>query len=194
MDEKTRHWNEKYATGTPPWDRHGTSPALHAWLSDGTLKPCRILVPGCGRGHEVVELAQAGFDVTGLDIAPLALEHLTGELAQAGLTASLVCADVLQWQPQAPFDAIYEQTCLCALHTHEWPAYVDRLHGWLRPGGLLCALFMQTGRPGGPPYHCGLPDMRTLFGPDRWLWPGEAPRSIPHHPGQYEYAMVLKRR
>jgi hypothetical protein len=32
------------------------------------------------------------------------------------LRAAPVQADALEWLPDEPFEAIYEQTCLCALH------------------------------------------------------------------------------
>ena len=188
------HWEEKYRANTIPWDRGGTSPALHDWLATGALVPGRILIPGCGRGHEAVDLARAGFRVTALDIAPTALQHLAAQLEQAGLDADLVCADALSWQPESPFDALYEQTCLCALDPGHWAAYEAQLHRWLRPGGGLFALFMQTGKEGGPPFHCALPDMRTLFPEGRWHWEGQPHKEVPHPNGLFEYATLLTRR
>jgi len=41
------------------------------------------------------------------------------------------------------FDAIYEQTCLCALYPDRWRQYADQLHRWLAPGGRLYALFPE---------------------------------------------------
>ncbi len=188
------HWEEKYRANTIPWDRGGASPALLRWLEADALAHGRILVPGCGRGHEAVELARHGFHVTALDIAPSALRHLEAELAAAGLAAATVCADALAWQPDAPFDAIYEQTCLCALPPGHWPAYEQQLFRWLRPGGHLYALFMQTGRAGGPPFHCEVAEMRALFPATRWTWPeGDAER-VDHPNSLFELATVLVRR
>jgi SAM-dependent methyltransferase len=188
------HWEEKYQANTIPWDRGGSSPALHRWLDADALAHGRILVPGCGRGHEAVELARRGFLVTALDIAPTALGHLGAELAAAGLAAELVCADALAWLPDAPFDAIYEQTCLCALQPEQWPGYEQQLFRWIKPGGHLYALFMQTGRAGGPPFHCELADMRRLFPPARWTWPDSEPERVAHPDGIFELATVLVRR
>ena len=78
------------------------------------------------------------------------------------------------WQPAEPFDAIYDQTCLCALPPEIWPDYAARLHGWLRPGGRLFVLFMQTGSRGGPPFHCDLTEMQRLFAPTHWDLAGAA--------------------
>ena len=119
-----------------------------AWLAAGALKPCRILVPGCGSGYEVAALAKAGFDVTGLDFAPVAIARTRQLLEAANLKAELVEADALTWRPARAYDAIYEQTCLCALYPDDWRAYADQLYEWIRPGGRLFALFVQMLRPG----------------------------------------------
>ncbi len=187
------HWEEKYRNRTIPWDRGAVSPALLGWLNDGMVPDGRILIPGCGLGHEALELARRGFQVTALDIAPSALEHLAAELRAAGVEAERVCADALTWQPARPFDAIYEQTCLCALDPGHWPAYERQLFDWLRPGGKLLALFMQTENAGGPPYHCGMPDMQSLFPPTRWQWPADAPGRVGHPNGFFEFAAILTR-
>lgn len=187
------HWEAKYQANTIPWDRGTASPALRNWLEGDALAHGRILVPGCGRGHEAVELARHGLHVTALDIAPSALQHLESELAAAGVNAELVCADALAWHPGHPFDAIYEQTCLCALDPEQWPAYERQLYDWLRPGGHLYALFMQTGREGGPPFHCDLAEMRTLFPSQRWAWLNREAERIAHPNGLFELATVLTR-
>lgn len=189
------HWEEKYRTRNIPWDRGAISPALLGWLEDGELPPGgRILIPGCGHGHEAVELARRGFQVTALDIAPSALAHLADQLAATGVTAERICADALSWQPAQAFDAIYEQTCLCALNPEHWTAYEQQLFNWLRPGGKLFALFMQTDRDGGPPFHCAMPEMHTLFGDSHWQWPEGAPGRVGHPNGLFEFAAELTRR
>jgi len=191
------HWEEKYRAKTIPWDRGAVSPALLGWLEGGALAFGRVLIPGCGYGHEAVELARRGFQVTALDIAPTALEHLAEMLAAAGVDVERVCADALTWQPSHSFDAIYEQTCLCALDPEHWPAYEQQLFAWLRPGGKMFALFMQTERANGPPFHCALPDMRTLFDAARWRWPDQWPdrasSRVVHPNGLFEFAAVLTR-
>lgn len=186
-------WDERYVKHATPWDRGGVSPALMEWLDSGVLETCRILVPGCGRGHEVVELARRGFEVVAVDVAPTAIDMLRRDLTQAQVDAQVICRDLLTWEPGQSFDAVYEQTCLCALAPPAWPAYADRLADWVRPGAQLHALFMQTGEPGGPPYHCELSRMRELFSDDRWSWPLVPPVPIPHPAGIQELGYVLVR-
>ena len=194
-------WDKRFAEGDTPWDRGAANPQLGIWLATGALKPCRILVPGCGSGHEVAVLAQAGFEVTALDYAPVAIERTRAQLAAAKLTASLVQADVLDWHPALPFSAIYEQTCLCALYPDQWRAYADQLHAWLAPNGKLYALFVQLLRPGaaggaieGPPYHCDINGMRALLPEPHWAWPKPPYPRTTHPRGLAELVVVLERR
>jgi SAM-dependent methyltransferase len=194
-------WEQRFAAGNTPWDRGEANPQLGAWLAAGALKPCRILVPGCGSGYEVAALAAVGFEVTALDYAPVAIERTRKLLDARSLKAMLVEADALAWQPQRPLDAIYEQTCLCALYPDPWRDYADQLHRWLAPGGRLFALFVQFPRPGaaegaieGPPYHCDINAMRSLFPDSRWAWPKPPYPRTSHPRGLAELAVVLGRR
>ena len=195
-------WQSKFESRHTPWDRGEASPQLGTWLAAGALgHAARVAVPGCGAGWEVAELAAAGHRVTALDYAAAAVERTRALLAQRRLTAQVVTADVLQWQPAEPLDAVYEQTCLCALHPDHWAGYAAQLHRWLRPGGALLGLFMQTLRAGaadglieGPPYHCDIHAVRALFPEPSWEWPKPPYPRVPHPMGLAELAVVLVRR
>lgn len=187
-------WDNRYADGHIPWDRQGVSPALYHWLEAGTLTPGRILVPGCGRGHEVIELTRCGFDVTALDVAPTAIVTLQQRLGEQRLHADVQQVDLFAWEPDGAYDAIYDQTSLCAMVLSQWPDYERRLHRWLHSDGQLFILFMQTERPGGPPFHCDLSEMRRLFSQTRWRWSDEAPLKVLHSVGFVEQGCVLGRK
>ena len=196
-------WKERFATGTTPWNRGAPNPLLEAWIADGTLAPgSMIVVPGCGHGWEVAALSRAGMAVVGIDFAPNALDHCRQVLARDGITARLIDADVLHWQPEAPVDAVFEQTCLCALYPDFWQRYAAQLHAWLKPGGKLLALFLQALRPesahgfiDGPPYHCDINGMRALFPATQWEWP-KPPYPQVENPAieRTELAVVLVRK
>lgn len=184
-------WEVRYRAGHTGWDRGAVSPALNHWLDRGALAPCRILVPGCGHGHEVVALAQAGFRVTAVDIAPTPVARLEAGLAAAGVSAEVIQVDLLQWRPALPFEAVYEQTFICALEPRQWRAYEAWLRRWLIPRGRMAALFMQTGRPGGPPHDCPVPAMAELFPTPPWDWDSDAPLRVPHPNGLEELGYLL---
>lgn len=197
-------WQQRFVDHQTPWDRGAASPQLARWLADATFAPgMRVAVPGCGSGHEVIELARAGIDVVALDYAPAAIELVGQRLVQAGLSARTVLGDVLDWQPDAPLDAVYEQTCLCALHPDHWSRYAAQLSRWLRPGGRLALLAMQAPRAGsaqglieGPPYHVDVNALRALLPSTLWHWP-KPPYARVAHPRESnwaELALVLERR
>lgn len=191
-------WQQRFEQGHTPWDRGEASPQLLDWLDEMRRLGGTVAVPGCGSGHEVAALAGAGCRVIGIDYAPAAIELSRSRLGT--LPATLVQADVLAWQPDEPLAAVYEQTCLCALHPDHWMAYAGQLHRWLRPGGRLFALFVQVHRPAadagtieGPPYHCDIHAMRSLFPAPRWSWPKPPYRRLDHPAGWYELALGLVR-
>ena len=199
-------WESLYAERRTPWDDGSTDPQLLSWLDDATLAPSagRVLVPGCGSGRDVALLAARGFEVLGLDYAGAAVQLARERLAaigSAGLRGKVEQADVLSWQPDAaataPIAAIFERTCLCALHPDHWTAYARRLHAWLPSGGRLFAQFEQVLRAGaadgrieGPPYHCDIHAMRALFPSPLWLWPKPP---YPRGPRGDHLALVLVR-
>jgi SAM-dependent methyltransferase len=184
-------WEGRYQAGTTGWERPSLNPGFLAWRADGTLAPCRILIPGAGRSSEPLALAEAGFDVTTLDVSPTAVEAQRSRLPP---TARVIEADLFAWTPDVPFDAIYDQTCLCALPPPRLIGYERRLADWLRPGGRLFVLFMQTGQPGGPPFDCPVADMRRLFASERWQWPNVLPELVRHPSQRDEQPAVLIRR
>ena len=194
-------WQARFDQQQTPWDRGVASPQLLAWLDKGLLAPCRILVPGCGSGWEVAELARRGFDVTGLDYAPAAVNRTRELLQSQHLPGEVLQVDVLRFEPDQPFDAVYEQTCLCALHPDHWTTYTRKLHQWLVPGATLWGLFMQMLRPAttqegrieGPPYHCDINAMRALFAEPHWRWPKPPYDQVPHPGLSHELAVPLTR-
>jgi len=195
-------WQQRFEKNEIGWDRGVSSPQLLAWLDAGELQPCRIAVPGCGSGWEVAELAKRGFDVTGIDYTDAAVKKTRALVDAQGLQARVVQADVLRFQPEEEFDAIYEQTCLCAIHPEHWFSYARQLHQWLKPEGSLWVLFMQMIRPAaseqgviqGPPYHCDINGMRALFTQDAWVWPKPPYTKVAHPSLSHELAVRLVRK
>jgi len=189
----TNTWEQAYQNGRTGWDRGDISPNLLHWIEEQQLQPCRILVPGCGNGYEVLHLAKEGFEVVAIDIAATAIANLNKALKVNDLSADTVNADFFNWTPTTPFDAIYEQTSLCALPLDQWKNYEQCLYHWLKPEGKLLAQFMQTNEAGGPPYHCEITDMLTLFPTSRWLWGNEYKTQTAHSSGKRERVYLLEK-
>jgi SAM-dependent methyltransferase len=190
VDWEAVYQREQAAGARPGWERTEANPALLSWRGGGAMTPCRILVPCAGRSVEPALLARDGFDVTVLDNAPSAIAAQQAVLPAGAWT---VLADLFAWEPAQPFDSIYDQTALCALPPDMLDEYVARLHRWLVPGGRLFALFMQTGRDGGPPFDCPLDRMRALFASHDWLWPEMLEVPVLHSMGLREQPAILTR-
>jgi 16S rRNA (cytosine967-C5)-methyltransferase len=149
------------------------------WVQDAAAAlPAKLLQPEPGErildlcaapGGKTLQLAAAGADVTALDISAPRIARLQANLARTGLTATLITADALHWQPEAQFDAILLDAPCSATGTirrhpdlpfvkdgSELPSLtslqtqlIDRALTWLKPGGLLvfstCSLLPEEG-------------------------------------------------
>jgi SAM-dependent methyltransferase len=81
-----------YRFGTPPWGA-GPSPELVDIVELGRLQPCRTIDIGCGTGATSIYLASRGFEVTGVDFAPSAIDRARAAAAAAGVTAAFMVDD-----------------------------------------------------------------------------------------------------
>ncbi len=186
-------WENRYQLGQTGWDRGHVSPNLLYWLEHKLLSPCRILIPGCGNGYEVLALAEKGFDVVAIDIAPTPIENLRKILKTKPLNVELIQADFFTCEFKKTFDAVYEQTSLCALPLNEWKNYEECLYHWLKPKGKLFAQFMQTEQESGPPFHCDTGAMTKLFVKERWQWSDQHKTQVIHSEGLYEKMYLIEK-
>lgn len=156
------NWDQAYQDNFMPWDKGAPSPPLVEWLSRNPLTG-RVLVPGCGLGHDVVFLASLGLDAIGLDISPTAVER--AQIAHPGHAHRFVQGDLFEYKDK--FDAIVEHTCLCALPPEWRPRYRNAVASLLKPGGLLVGVFFMNPDmdPGetGPPFGITEAELTALF-------------------------------
>lgn len=184
-------WEEKYQQNETGWERGTINPAFHHWDKFKHMQPGFVLVPGCGRSPEVLAFAELGWHVTAVDMATSAIEYQARACEKFSDRVNLIETDLLNWKPEQPFDLIYEQTCLCALPPELWQRYERCLFQWLKPSGIIAALFMQTGKDGGPPYHCDLGAMADLFHNTHWQWQEDEPIVSEHPRGIHELGLFL---
>jgi SAM-dependent methyltransferase len=103
-------WNDRYRDGDLPWDTGRPSSELQRVLGRNAIKPCRAFELGCGTGTNSVCLAQQGFEVTGVDVAPLAMERAKERAQAAGVKVRFVVADALNLaDPDETFEFFFDR-------------------------------------------------------------------------------------
>jgi SAM-dependent methyltransferase len=161
-------WEHHYTTRDTPWEKGVPHPALVEYLRTHPM-PGRVLVPGCGYGHDVRAIAAAADEVVGFDIAAGAIEAARSHPEVGG--ESYVQGDLfalpVAWRGR--FDWVFEHTCFCAIDPASRPDYVRSVTAALRPGGRLLAIFyLDPGLdPGetGPPFGISKEELDALFSP-----------------------------
>lgn len=148
------------------------------WVQDiAASLPARLVPRGAKRvldlcaapGGKTMQLASAGHDVTVLDRDGRRLERLRSNLERTKLTADIVEADALKWEPTLQFDSILLDAPCSATGTFRrhpevlararssiiaeaaqlQSAMLDRAAGWVKPGGAIvyavCSLEPEEG-------------------------------------------------
>jgi SAM-dependent methyltransferase len=148
------YWENRYQKGDTGWDMGSASTPLLDYCSQLNNKDLKILIPGCGNGHEAFAMAALGFtNITLLDVAPSPLDQFkekNSPLVNAGIV-SLLCEDF--FDHQNTYDLILEQTFFCAIHPAERDQYAKTMFNLLKPQGKLAGLlfnFQLTEE--GPPF------------------------------------------
>lgn len=144
---RAEFWDTRFRDGVTPWDAGGVPPQLAAWLRG--RPPARVLIPGCGSGHEVRLFAQHGDDVLAIDFsdeAIMAARRTLGALGDRVRKADFFALSA------PPFDLVYERAFLCALPRARWGDWAQRMAELVRPGGELAGFFFLDDNPKGPPF------------------------------------------
>ena len=154
-------WNTRYHDHVTPWDAGKVPVELRQFAATLPART-RVLVPGCGSGHEVVFLALAGMDVLAIDFS---LEAVEVARQHAGALADRIRqADFFAFDPGAgPFEVIYERAFLCALPRKVWTRYAERMADLLAPQKLLAGFFFYGGNPKGPPFGTSPQELHDLL-------------------------------
>jgi SAM-dependent methyltransferase len=133
-----RHWlrfNLSYF-GSPPWDTGITPPELVQFCQDHPAG--RALDLGCGTGTNLVYLARAGWQVTGVEFALKAVRLARRKLRVTGLPGTVLQGDAARVTlPSDPFTLILDIGCFHGLPADSRPAYRQQVFDHLAAGGTF---------------------------------------------------------
>jgi methyl halide transferase len=184
-------WQRRYEENDTPWDKGAAAPALIKFLREKQIAG-RVLVPGCGRGHEVRALGtQPQATVIGLDLSAQAIaqaRELSAHLSQQRVDFTEGDFFHLPADFITSFDWLVEHTCFCAIEPRQRPDYVLAASTALRTGGKIFGIFyINPDTENGPPFAVSKEELSEWFDPhfvllDEWVpaesFPGRERREL----------------
>ena len=146
-------WDKPYrGSRMPGWDAGRVASQLRQAVEEGKVKPGKALILGCGTGTNAIFLAQKGFEVTALDVAPTCLKIAEDKARKAGVRVRWLVADASN-PPQMPaFDFLFDRGCYHHVRWVDLKGYVRGVGNLTRPGGQFLLLsFRETESRKGKP-------------------------------------------
>jgi ubiquinone/menaquinone biosynthesis C-methylase UbiE len=111
------------------------SPELLEFIQNHS--PGRAIDIGCGTGTNIVALARAGWQVTGVDFAPRAIQLARQKLQKAGVQAEVFVQDATKLERiTGPFDLAFDLGCFQTIPLDGRSEYLKQLNRILVPDGF----------------------------------------------------------
>lgn len=153
----SRFYRFAYAVGFTPWeaDAEHLAPELRSFVGrveDSWERPFGAALDlGCGRGRWSVELAERGWDVTGIDVIPKAVLGARQRAEQAGVTARFVEGSVTALREAGVgtgYRLVLDVECFNHLSDEERTAVGREVDAVARPDAAIILLVWSRARRG----------------------------------------------
>jgi ubiquinone/menaquinone biosynthesis C-methylase UbiE len=123
--------------GQPKWDTGISPPELLDFIKNHSHVPARAIDIGCGTGTNVITLAQAGWQVTGVDFAPRAIRLAKQKLKSGGTQADLRVSDATKLRGvNGPYEFALDIGCFHSIEKDGKAKYLKQLDRILAPSGF----------------------------------------------------------
>jgi 2-polyprenyl-3-methyl-5-hydroxy-6-metoxy-1,4-benzoquinol methylase len=132
----------------------------------------KLLELGCGAGNLSIAFAQAGYEVTGVDIAPTAIAWARENAANAKIDAQFIQGNVLDFaelaetpfEAETSFDIVVDGRCLHCMIGGDRAEFLHAAWRVLRDGGILTICTMCNQVPDTPHFQAQFdPPSRCLI-------------------------------
>ena len=135
--------------GTPPWDIGRPQKEFVELVRRGEITGS-VLDIGCGTGEHALFFAGEGYDVWGIDSAPLAIQRAREKAEKRGLPVHFLVLDALDLsQLSRKFDTATDSGLFHTLSDEDRPVFVNNLAAILSPAGKYFMLCFSDLEPGG---------------------------------------------
>lgn len=144
-------WNKRYIDADTPWDSGSPSQELKRFLNRGLVKPCRALELGCGTGTNALFLAQAGFEVTAVDLSEEALRQAKAKTEKAHVAINFIQSDITALANLGePFPFVFDRGTYHIVRSLNLAGMQKMLASMIAPDGLYLVL-AGNGNEDAPP-------------------------------------------
>ena len=130
-----------------PWNSESPPDALVTLVMSGKIRPCKTVDLGCGAGNYALYLAGRGFEVTGIDSSPTAIQIAQANARKQGAACRFIVADLLgdMHEVADTFDFAYDWEVLHHIFPEDRETYVKNVRKILNPGATyLSVCFSET--------------------------------------------------
>jgi SAM-dependent methyltransferase len=135
--------------GTPPWDIGRPQKEFVELLRRGEITGS-VLDIGCGTGEHALFFAGEGYEVWGIDSAPLAIQKAKEKAAGRGLPVHFLVLNALDLPKlRRKFTTVTDSGLFHTLSDEYRPLFVNSLATILSPGGKYFMLCFSELEPGG---------------------------------------------
>jgi ubiquinone/menaquinone biosynthesis C-methylase UbiE len=116
----------------PPWDSGITPPELFEFIQSHPAG--RAIDLGCGTGTNIITLTKTGWQVTGIDFAPRAIQIAKKKLKKRNINAQLLVGDVTNIKVDSQFELALDIGCFHGVENKA--AYLTQMDKLLAPNGF----------------------------------------------------------
>jgi SAM-dependent methyltransferase len=195
--EKSNYWMNVYKTeSNPRWNLNQPAEALKDMIQRIKLPKSRILVLGCGEGHDAALFAEAGHVVTAVDFSNEALsrgKEKYRDLQNLHFHEMNMFHIPTDWNQS--FDVVVEHTCFCAIPPDQRSELVRLWRRMLHEEGQLLSVFFVMEKRAGPPYGATEWEIRKrLQDYFQFLFWGRWRQSLPQRQGLELFVLAKKKK
>lgn len=152
MSSDYNEWDDiyrKYPLDELGWELGKPRPILVEFVEKDLVKKGKALDLCCGAGTNTVYLAEKGFEVTGIDISPTAIEFAKKKAEKANVKIKFKVADFTELPfADEEFDFVFDMGCFHHVKIDDRQAFINGVHRVLKKSGgyMLTCFSFRNGR------------------------------------------------